>query len=383
MKPDPHRDSRPKGAQRRKPRAAGRPSSCPGCIGVGSAGSAGRRSLSHASCRIRRWLRDGRTTARGLRPWAPFVAPLSVLCALVLAACNNAAEPTATTPPPPRHTIYTTFYPTTYFARRIAPEAFEVICPVPEDVDPIFWQPPREAIAAYQRAGAIILNGAAFEKWAITAALPRSRVVNAAADIPGGFITFKATSHSHGAGGEHTHEGIDGHTWLDPHAAIAQAEAIRDGLARLFPDHTDDFARGAGGLRRDLEALDTRFSELTEQLEGIQLLASHPAYNYLARRYTWAIINFDLDPESPISDEAWTELSAEADPDARARILLWESEPLPETADRLSRELNIVSIVFSPCESLDRDEQAAGADYLSLMRVNADRLETAASPSGG
>src|SRR5690606_3832299 len=153
--------------------------------------------------------------------------------------------------------------------------------------DPIFWQPSREAIASYQKAGAIILNGAEFEKWAITAALPRSRVIVSAADIPGGLVTFKSTTHSHGAGGEHTHEGIDGHTWLDPHAAMAQAEAIRDGLSRLFPEHTEDFARGFEELRRDLDDLDARLTELTGRLDGVQLFASHPAYNYLARRYDW------------------------------------------------------------------------------------------------
>src|SRR5690606_16041420 len=144
-------------------------------------------------------------------------------------------------------------------------------------------------------------------------------------------------THSHGAGGEHTHEGIDGHTWLDPLAAIAQAEAIAGGLTRLFPEHEEDFARGFDSLRRDLEALDARFTELTPQLEGVQFLASHPAYNYLARRYTWDITSFDLDPQAAIPDDAWNEIAAAADPAARARILLWESEALSETADRLAR----------------------------------------------
>jgi len=316
-----------------------------------------------------------------LRVWVPFAA-----AACALAACSSEA-PSGAAPAAPAQTIYTTFYPTTYFAERIAPDTFEVVCPLPDGADPIFWQPSREAIASYQKAGAIILNGAEFEKWAITAALPRSRVIDSAADIPGGFITFQTTTHSHGAGGEHTHEGIDGHTWLDPHAAVAQAEAIAGGLSRLFPDHADDFARGFDDLRRDLQDLDARFRELTPALEGVQLLASHPAYNYLARRYGWEIINFDLDPEAPIAAETWNELSDAVDPEARRRIMLWESEPLADNRRPLggpgSVHLRVTSVLFSPCETLESARIEAGEDYLTVMHANADRLEAAAAEGAG
>src|SRR5690606_30648640 len=109
-----------------------------------------------------------------------------------------------------------------------------------------------------------------------------------------------------------------------------------------------------------------------------QLLAFHPAYNYLARRYGWDITNFDLDPEAPIDDHAWTGIAAAAAPQARVRILLWDSEPLPEMRVRLGGELSITSILFSPCELLDPARIAAGEDYLAVMNDNVGRLEAAA-----
>src|SRR5690606_32952003 len=190
-----------KGARGREPRGRRRPLPHGGRI------TRRRRQVAAgpmAGDSAHRPLRAGRKTVRRLRVRAPFAMLLS---AFAITACNNEPAPTAA-PAPPAHTIYTTFYPTTYFARRIAPESFEVVCPLPEDADPIIWPPSREAIAAYQKAGAIILSGAEFEKWAITAALPRSRVVDSAAAIPDGFITFQSTTRSHGAGGEHPHEGI-------------------------------------------------------------------------------------------------------------------------------------------------------------------------------
>ena len=38
------------------------------------------------------------------------------------------------------------------------------------------------------------------------------------------FLVVKGVTHSHGAGGAHTHDGVDGHTWMDPILADAPIE---------------------------------------------------------------------------------------------------------------------------------------------------------------
>ena len=58
-------------------------------------------------------------------------------------------------------------------------------------------------------------------------------------------------------------------------------------------------------------------------------------------------------------------------------MLLWESAPL-EATERALAELGIASVVFSPCESLDRAELEAGVDYLAVMHANLGALEEAA-----
>ena len=62
--------------------------------------------------------------------------------------------------------------------------------------------------------------------------------------------------------------------------------------------------------------------------------------------------------------------------------MLWESEPLSESVATL-KERGITSVTFSPCELLSAEDRAAGADYLSVMRENLDRLERALGDSGG
>ena len=68
----------------------------------------------------------------------------------------------------------------------------------------------------------------------------------------------------------------------------------------------------------------------------------------------------------------------------RAPIILWEAEPLPAIAAKLQSDFGLVSVTFSPCELLSAEQAQSGADYLSVMGANLDRLaaalKTPASP---
>lgn len=270
-------------------------------------------------------------------------------------------------------TICTTFYPTEYFARRIGGDLVDVRCPVPDDEDPIFWMPDEAAIQRYQSAALIVLNGAGFAKWVDKVSLPQSRIVDTAQPLRAEFVRFENTvEHSHGKAGAHSHEGIDGHTWVDPVNAKVQAAEIRNALILRLPDKNAVLQANYESLASDLDALDSRLREIGGA--GMPpLLCAHPAYNYIARRYGWNIQNLDLDPGTMPSDASIAAI-AEILQGHPARWILWESDPLPETAARLERELGIRSITFSPCELLPANERQNGADYLSVMRGNLERL---------
>lgn len=272
--------------------------------------------------------------------------------------------------------VHTTFYPTAYFTQRIAGDAVEVVNPVPDDADAIFWQPSREDLLAYQEADLIVLNGAGFAKWVENATLPQDRVVDTAKPFEDAFIRYEdAVTHSHGDSGEHSHEGLDGHTWLDPVNAKAQAGVIRDALVERFPEHADAFEAGYAALARDLDELDTTLRRYVEEGNGdAPMLMSHPAYNYIARRYGWNIENLDLDPGEMPSDEQFAEI-ARTKEEHPASYMIWEGEPLPEIERRLEDELGLESITFSPVELLSPEQKAAGLDYMDVMRANVQAME--------
>jgi zinc transport system substrate-binding protein len=293
----------------------------------------------------------------------------------VLAGCSRDGEkPAVKTGQAGKLLVYTTFYPTKYFTERIGGDLVDVICPVPEDEDPIFWIPDDATIQRYQQADLIILNGASFEKWVETVVLPISRIVDTAKPLAAEFVHYEsATVHSHGSSGEHTHEGIDGHTWLDPLNAIVQAGEIKDALIRRLPDRADEITARYRALEADLLSLDRALRAYALAYDKKPFLASHPAYNYIARRYGWNVINLDLDPEEMPSDESFAEIKAKM-AEHQIKYLVWESFPAAAIDTRLREELGLQNIEFSPCELISGAALEGGEDYLSVMRKNLENI---------
>lgn len=312
-------------------------------------------------------------TACTLLAYASIMKSLRLLPVLLplLAACSRTDAPSPGAPAAPRRLkVMTTFYPTTYFASRIAGAHADVVCPLPADQDAAHWQPAPEVLAQYQQADLIVVNGAHFESWTETATLPESRVVVCAEPFKKDWIEIKnALTHSHGPAGAHTHTGVNGHTWPDPINAIAQANAIRDALVARDGAHKDDYLAHAKGLENDLLTLDAGLKAI---MVKEPVFASHPTYNYIAMRYGWNLTNFGLEPDGTPSEDQIAEIKKAMETNPGVRWMLWEDEPSP-AMQAMMKSLGLKTLVFSPAES--RDEKAG--DYLAVMRANLARLEAA------
>ena len=307
-----------------------------------------------------------------------FFFALSAVLVLVAACGEDTAPPAGGGGKP---VVYTTFYPTTYFTERIVGDLAEVVCPLPEGADPIFWLPEAEQVLAYQGADLVVVNGADFEKWVGKVSLREDRVVDTAKGFEADFLLFEnVTTHSHGPSGEHTHKGVDGHTWLDPIHAKAQAAAILAALTRLLPDHEKELRTRFDALAADLMGLNAALEALKASYRGESILASHPAYNYLAKRYDLSIQNLDLDPEAPPDEQPLAEIRAAAEMSG-ARFLLWESAPAAGVAEKIASETGLESVVFSPCELPSAADIAGEGDYLAMMKANIEKLRPVLRPA--
>jgi zinc transport system substrate-binding protein len=266
--------------------------------------------------------------------------------------------------------VYTVNYPLAYFAERIAGDQAEVVFPAPRDIDPALWMPDTATITAYQGADLILINGAGYAKWISRVSLPRLRMVDTSRPFADRFLQQQTTSHSHGPGGDHSHSGTAFTTWLDLRQAVQQAEAITAALTRKRPAAKQQFESNLESLKSDLLALDERLARVTTSAADSPILASHPVYQYLARRYGLNLRSVMWEPDEVPSETQWAEL-AQLLKEHPAKRMLWEAEPASESVERL-RSLGVKSIVFDPCGN-----RPGEGDFLTIMLKNAASLEDA------
>lgn len=226
-------------------------------------------------------------------------------------------------------------YPLQFFAEQLLDDAAEVIYPVPEGVDPSFWRPSIADISAIQSADLILLNGAGFASWTAKVSLPRSKIVDTSRGLEDLFIATENITHSHGEGGEHSHEGIAAYTWLDLSLATAQAQAVADAIKARGLVEADIVDGRMSALAEELKALDTTAREALLDAKDTVFIATHPRYQYFARAFDLTILSLEWDAGSMPSDEELAELEELVEASGSG-VLIWEAEPPASARDAVS-----------------------------------------------
>jgi zinc transport system substrate-binding protein len=331
----------------------------------------------------------------------PATAGLALTLALALCGCErdggakpapsggapagaSAASGAAANAPPAANAplrIVATNLPLFLFAGAIGGDAVRVELPVPEGEDPADWMPSAEAVAAMQGADLILCNGAGYEKWLATAALPRSRTLDLSAPVAASLLTLpEAVTHSHGPAGAHTHTGTAVGVWLDFDLAAKQAEAVGARLEALRPADAAAIRGRTQALVARLHALAERSAAVGAALAGAPVIASHPVYDYLARRAGLSLRSVHWEPgQEPTPDDwqAFDTLRA-AHP---ARLMLWEGEPSRGTRDQLLQR-GIEVVVFAPGPNAPAAQRTLDA-WCAQMEAALDALQTASARRRG
>jgi zinc transport system substrate-binding protein len=151
---------------------------------------------------------------------------------------------------------------------------------------------------------------------------------------------------------------------------VEHARAIKDAFSSRWPDHAEEFTAGFDALEQDLLDLDRQLAEVVALDPDKDFLASHPVYQYLTRRYDLHLHAVQWEPGEAPSPAMWLDLQALLR-EHSAQWMLWEGEPLAETASEL-RALGVEPIVFDQCGNVPES-----GDYLSVMRANVERLRAA------
>jgi zinc transport system substrate-binding protein len=314
--------------------------------------------------------------------------------ALLLAGCQQ--SPTAEAPPPPpKPLVVATFYPLYEFARQVGGDRVDVVALVPAGVEPHDSEPSPPDMVRAQKARVFVFNGAGLEPWAdrlLAEALPRDVVaVKTTEGLPLLTVDLPRHGHDHGHGKPghgHTHEprpaadkggtaATDPHVWLDPVLAQGQVERIRTGLAQADPDGAEVYAENARRYTATLAALHEDFEKGLAECARRDIVVSHAAFGYLARRYRLQQVPvMGLAPEAEPSP---AEMAAIVRFARRHRVkhIFFETLVSSRLAETLAREIGARTLVLDPVEGLSPEDLAAGRDYAAIMRANLENLRTA------
>ena len=266
--------------------------------------------------------------------------------------------------------VYTVNYPLRFFADAIAGDDLDVVFPAPPGVDPADWSPNVDTLLDYQAADLTLLNGAGYAEWTKGVYLARSRLLDTSAGFKDRLIAEESDGapHVHGpTGAEVQGAAVAFTTWLDLSLARAQAEVVRDAMVVRWPAHAEAFTERHRQLDADLANLDAKLSDALAPLHSRHVLASHPVYQYLERRYGLDLTSFHWEPDMTPPPEEWAALDALLGQRA-ATVMLWESEPTQKT--RAALQARGLRVAVFPTLSNRPPE----GDFVSILRAAIDAL---------
>jgi len=286
------------------------------------------------------------------------------LCSLFW-ACSG--EDTTSEPEEQVLQVYSFSYPVSYLVERLAEDTVDHQCILPAGEDAASWKPSNELIIELQQADVLFSNGLGFEGWVKTAALPTSKLIEAASTVDP--IRMEGKTHSHGKGGAHSHGEIDPHAWSDPQTYGQMAAVVAKALIKADPSLETSVQANLESLQQDLNTLHKDYTTVLQGLKTVTLAANHPSFSYLMRAQGLEITSFDFDPEGDLDAKelekftTWT--TTHPNP-----LVLWEAQP-QDSVQSHDAFVNAKHFFIDPLEG----PVDGKFDYVAQVKANQERFQ--------
>ena len=280
-----------------------------------------------------------------------------VVAATALAGCGGGGGGEETV------TVVASFYPLAEAAARIGGHDVEVTNLTPAGTEPHDLELTPDQVDAIEDADLVLYLGGGFQPAVEEVAERRSAgSIDLLAELP----------LQKGEGGD-----VDPHFWLDPTLLAAAVGPVERALAEVEPVARTEFAAHADDYRAELERLDEEFQTALARCPRRDVVTSHAAFSYLARRYDLVQVPISgLSPEAEPNPERLAELTDLI----RARgvtTVFYEALVSPDVAETLAREAGVGTAVLDPIEGLSETDEGADGDYATVMRRNLAALRKA------
>lgn len=180
--------------------------------------------------------------------------------------------------------------------------------------------------------------------------------------------------------------GTDPHVWLDPERFAQMAQRTQAALVAADPDHRIDFEARGGKYLAELTALAAEYETGLAACRGKTILATHPAWEYLAERYGLkTAVVASLTPDAAPNPRTLAAIARYVK--ANDIETIFTSTPLPtRTAKVIERDTGAKLATLNPVEGITLEQEERKEGYVQLMRANLAALQAGlgcgAAPAG-
>lgn len=176
----------------------------------------------------------------------------------------------------------------------------------------------------------------------------------------------------------------DPHFWTDPAQTIAVVDALAPVLEGLDDVDAAAVTARAADYRAALEALDADMTASFAAIPAAQraLVTNHHVFGYLADRFGFRVVGAVIPGGTTLAAPSASDLAdlVSAIEEAGVRTIFAESSQPDRLVRALAEEADVdVTVTELYTESLT-DAAGGAPDYLTMMRVNMQRIATGLSP---
>jgi len=267
-------------------------------------------------------------------------------------------------------TVVTTFYPLYYFANYIAGDRAEVSMLIPDNVEPHSWSPGTKDLIKVSNADVFVYNGGGFEPW-MDSFMDQLKEGVTVVDTSTGMDVLYNDS---------TLAQLDPHFWLDPLAAIVQAENIAEAMVQADQANATYYENNLANLTARLNQLNEDYvNGLANRTKNV-IVTTHEGFDYMAMRYNftaYGVLGISGDEQVSAQDMAdLIEIVEEYD------LEYVFSEPLfsDTVMEQISEETGATVIILDGIHG--RSGPHADMDYFEIMYENLKSLKLGLGVTG-
>jgi zinc transport system substrate-binding protein len=300
-----------------------------------------------------------------------------VVCCLVAFSCQGKDVGTV----PGRISVVTTLFPLYDFSKNVAGDRADVSLLLPPGVEPHGFEPRPTDILKLNKADLFVYASPEMEPWAveILKGLQNKKLIVVHASlgiIPSGKNRGKGLRHEHRVRGDHEHDAVDPHLWLDFANAMNMVDNIRDGLIQKDPAGKDAYEKNAAAYNELLRNLDNRYRAALRDCRIRSIISGgHFAFHYLAGRYGLeydSVYGFSPDAEPTPGSLARISRTLRQ---KGSRYLFYEELIDPRVARAIASETGASLIRLHGAHNLTKEEFDRGETFIGIMNNNLDNLK--------